>query len=141
MTIRSLKVYLFFCYCLYAKEIGGFPFRNKFYLDKQSSGFKEIDSFFNDSSIDKDKTLLKCSKRINVLVSKFFNCEGGVELMNKVLEIFYSIKTININILEFKMKTFIENIISVKKSKRSKYLKENSFMPYLVKKDLDYLNI
>ena len=41
-------------------------------------------------------------------MSKFFNCEGGVELMNDILHIFYEIKKVGIGELEEKIIKYFE---------------------------------
>ena len=89
MTVAEIKTSLFYIYCLYAEEWGKFPFNDKLFFDpNEEIGFKSINSEF--ASID-ESDYLECTKP-DVIMSKFFNCEGGVELMNGVLKIFYKIK-------------------------------------------------
>lgn len=133
MNCVDLKTYLFYIYCLYAKKNDSFPFKDKCYFDNKIIGFKAINNEFGarDSNI-----LLECTKP-NVVMSKFFNTDKGVELMNKVLELYNEIKKQNIHQLS-------ERIIEYFNKCKKKYKKssENSRYPFvLTKKSINALNI
>ena len=98
MTVKEIKTALFYIYCVYARENGKFPFPEKLFFDpKEERGFKIINASF--SNVPMDGYSLECTKP-DVIMSKFFNCEGGVELMNSILELFYRINQIGIKKLE-----------------------------------------
>ena len=132
MTAKNVKTYLFYIYCLYAQENGSFPFKGKCFLDEQMIGFKTINKEFEKIIEEKPDALLTCT-RPHIIMSKFFNCEGGVELMNKVLRIFYNIKNCDIDYLSSKIDIYL------KKAKKMK--KEGRYLFGLTKKSIDRIKI
>ena len=105
MSVEEIKTYLFFIYCIYARETNKYPFNEKLFFDPDEEiGFKTINAEF---AILKKDDYLECT-RPDVIMSKFFNCEGGVELMNSVLKIYYKIKQISIGELNKKIEKYFE---------------------------------
>lgn len=110
MRIDEIKTALFFIYCLYAKENDKFPFKEKlFFNDKDEIGFKSINQEFK--NIDPE-SYLECTKP-DVIMSKFFNCEGGVELMNNILGLFYRIKLKGFSGLKDKILSYFNKCKSI----------------------------
>ena len=117
LTVEELKTSLFYIYCLYAKEYDKFPFKEKLFFDKDDTiGFKLINNEF--SKID-PKDYLECTKP-DVIMSKFFNCDGGVELMNDILKIFYKFKDKDFNLLKLKIDHYYERCCKVFRKKEGK---------------------
>ena len=133
MTISDLKTYLFYVYCLYAKENNSFPFKEKCYFGPDMIGFKRINDEFKDKN---ENYGLECTN-IAVVMSKFFNCVGGVELMNKVLKIFYYLTNKDLGYL----KTKIENYSNICTKKYKLNKKKSRYAFNLRKKEIKALNI
>ena len=70
-------------------------------------------------------------------MSKFFNCEGGVELMNKVLRIFYDIKERDIDYLSNKIDIYLKKAKKIYKNS----FKEKRYPFGLSKKNINTLDI
>ena len=132
MTANNLKTYILYIYSIFAKENSSFPFIGKCFLDEQIVGFKAINKEFDPIIKEKPNAKLICTKP-NIIMSKFFNCEGGVELMNKVLKIFYDLKKYDIDYLEQKIPTYLKKAKRMKKNKR--------YLFGLTKKSIDKINI
>lgn len=132
MTVKDLKTYLFYIYSLYAKENGSFPFKEKCFLDEQIVGFKNINKEFDPIFEKRQDAKLACTKP-NIIMSKFFNCEGGVELLNKVLKIFYNLKQCDVDYLNGKIKEYLKKAKRMKRNKR--------YLFGLTKKSIDKISI
>lgn len=104
MTLKQIKTYLFYIYCIYANSYNLFPFKESYVFDTTYRGVKKIDNEFAD--VD-ENDYLECIKP-DVIMSKFFNCEGGVELMNKVLKIVHEIDKHNVDDLSKKIEDYFK---------------------------------
>lgn len=139
MTISDMKTNIFYCYYFYTKENKRFPFSSKCYIDSDSFYFKDLDTKFNNPKIDINKTIIKSSDKINVIMSKFFNCDGGVELMNVILKIYYQIKQFDKKELNDKIKLFISNYHNTKVNRNKTFNKK--YNAFLTKKDIERIKI
>ena len=136
MTVHEMKIYLFLCYYFYVANNGVLPFHAKCYIEDDFITFKEISAKFLSEKVDETSTRIKVTSKANVIMSKFFNCEGGVEFMNKVIQIYYNIRKYEIGHLEAKVKTFISSLTSLR---QNSYFKKNNFNKgrYITRKDIE----
>ena len=136
MNVKTIKTCLFYIYCLYAKQNDSFPFKGKCFLSNHLVGFKTINKEFEKIELEKPDALLMCTKP-HIIMSKFFNCEGGVELMNKVLRIFYDIKERDIDYLSNKIDIYLKKAKKIYKNS----FKEKRYPFGLSKKNINTLDI
>ena len=133
MTVEQLKTYLFFIYCQYANDSDSFPFKEKCYFGKRIIGFKAINEEFDNQN---PNALLRCTKP-TIIMSKFFNTEKGVELMTKILHLFYQLKEIGVDKLSKMIPIYYREC-----NKKYRINNPNTRYPFtLRKKSIKALNI
>lgn len=134
LMVKDLKTILFYVYCLYAEENDKFPFNEKLFFDISGEiGFKSINAEFDALN---QNSYLECT-RSDVIMSKFFNCEGGVELMNAVLRIFYKIEKNDINKLYDKIEFYFNKCKKIYRLEK----RESRYAFTLSKKAINKLKI
>ena len=115
LSIDDLKLYLHVCYIVFAYTKQAFPFKEKLYIKPDFIGFKPIGDAFSKVL---ENEIIRCTKP-DVIMSKFFNTEGGTNLMNDLLKCYYLIKSKEKDVVEVEYKTFISNVINnIKNRKR-----------------------
>ena len=129
MTVEELQLFTFYCYFYYTFFFGRFPAVDKYYLLKDEKGFKKLNSLFKNVEPGRK---IRCSKP-NVVLSKYLNCEGGIEMMNAFLEIFYKILPMSLTTLKEKQTAFLAQCQSyIQKAKIAK-----GKDPYVVRRSLN----
>ena len=96
MSIKELRIYLLLTYCVFTIKERKLICKEKYWIDEESYGFREINNEFGLLNLDKR---IKCTKP-DIIMSKFFNSEDGTNLMNKFLKIFISMQKYDFNVLD-----------------------------------------
>ena len=136
----ELIVYLYHCYCEYAKKNGTLidEARTKIRFDDYYYGPISVELNFGENAeilplsyprtIEEFKDISQYavhykSNKADVIASKFFNTENGAEVMNECIVILLKLK--ELDILDLYLETINENSIYKKRDSKQTYVSRN----------------
>lgn len=141
LAFDYLELLMFHFYCIYSISFDCFPFKEKLACEDNEVFFKQVRNEFKKNKKFTATSTLRCNKE-EIIFSKFLNCDGGFEEMNRSLQIFYkltsqstasliSLRSLFIQRYNQKKKK-ISSLNFSKKIIRSFYLDENEKIPDFV---------